>query len=66
MIKHESKQDLVVRIGFVLGNITGRFENARLRFMSEKYSIETLLNTLKVYFTNDQQVIDEKIIYLFF
>lgn len=57
MIKHESKQDLVVRIGFVLGNVTGRYEDARIRFIREKYSIETLLNTLKTYFNNDQQVI---------
>ncbi|CAF1030134.1 unnamed protein product, partial [Brachionus calyciflorus] len=55
MIKHESKQDLIVRIGFILGNVTGRIENSRIKFISEKYSIETILNTLKVYFNNDQQ-----------
>lgn len=57
MIKHETKQDLIVRVGFILGNLTGRVDSTRIRFMNEKYSIETILNILKVYFNNDQLVI---------
>lgn len=56
MIKHDSKQDLIVRIGFILGNVTARHENARVRFMNEKYSVDTVTNTLKTYFNHDLQV----------
>jgi hypothetical protein len=45
-----------VRIGFVLGNITARHEDARTKFLNEKYSVDTLTNTLKIYFNNDLQV----------
>lgn len=54
MLKHDKKQDLIVRVGFILGNITSRHEEARVEFMEEKYSIETLIKTLQVYIDLDQ------------
>lgn len=53
MIKHDSKQDLIVRTGFILGNLTSRNDSARLRYVSEKHSIETLINLLKIYLDLD-------------
>ena len=49
MLKHDLKQDLIVRIGFVLGNITSRHEDARIQFMHEKYSLDTIIKTMKLY-----------------
>jgi len=46
-----------VRIAFILGNVTSRFEEARVKFVNEKYSIETLINTLKYYLHVDIKVI---------
>jgi hypothetical protein len=54
MLKHDLKQDLIVRIGFILGNLTSRHETARTEFMQEKYTIETLIKTLKLYLDLDQ------------
>jgi hypothetical protein len=45
---------LIVRIGFILGNLTSRHDNARVLFLKEKYSLDTLIKTLKVYFDLDQ------------
>ena len=57
MIKHDSNKDLIVRIGFVLGNITARHEDARIKFLTERYSVDILTNTLKLYCNNDIQVV---------
>lgn len=56
MLKHDKKQDLIVRVGFILGNITSRHEEARIEFMEEKYSIETIIKTLQVYIDLDQEI----------
>ncbi len=50
-------QDLIVRTGFILGNLTSRNDSARLRYVSEKHSIETLINLLKIYLDLDIKVI---------
>ena len=49
MIKHDAKQDLIVRVAFVIGNLTSRLEESRLKYFNEKYSIDTLINLLKYY-----------------
>ena len=54
MLKHDIKQDLIVRIGFVLGNITSRHEDARIQFMNEKYSLDTIIKTMKLYSDLDE------------
>ena len=54
MLKHDLKQDLIVRIGFVLGNITSRHEDARIQFMHEKYSLDTIIKTMKLYSDLDE------------
>ena len=51
-----SPKDLIVRIGFVLGNLTSRNDSSRLKFANEKYAVETVINTLKFYFLNDLKV----------
>ena len=43
-----------MRIGFILGNLTSRHDDARIIFMKEKRSLEILINTLKTYFLLDQ------------
>ncbi len=54
MLKHDLKQDLIVRIGFVLGNITSRHDEARIEYMSEKYSLDTLIKILRLYLDLDE------------
>lgn len=38
-------------MAFILGNLTSRHEEARLKYSTEKYSIDTLVNTLRVHLT---------------
>jgi len=54
MLKHDAKQDLIVRVGFILGNVTSRHDEARVEYMSEKYAIDTLIKTLKLYLDRDE------------
>ncbi|CAL1534975.1 unnamed protein product [Lymnaea stagnalis] len=53
--RHVLKEDLVVRLCFVLGNLTIKNEAARLKLFQESHSIETLLLILKTYLELDQQ-----------
>lgn len=43
-----------MRVAFILGNLTSRHEEARLKYSSEKYSIDTLVNTLRVHLTTTE------------
>ena len=45
-----------MRVAFILGNLTSRDEEARTKYLHEKYSIKTLIDILQSYFTNDVQV----------
>ncbi len=45
---------MIVRVGFILGNVTSRHDEARVEFMSEKYAIDTLIKTLKLYLDRDE------------
>ncbi|KAM6181026.1 armadillo repeat-containing protein 2 isoform 1-T1 [Erethizon dorsatum] len=47
--KYQKKQDLVVRIVFILGNLTARNNQAREHFSKEKGSIRTLLSLFQTY-----------------
>ena len=49
-------QDLIVRLCFVLGNLTIKNDSARLKLFQEIDSIETLLNILKTYCQLDKEV----------
>ena len=49
-------QDLVVRLCFVLGNVTAQNELARQRLFEEKAGVDTLLNVLNTYNQLDAQV----------
>ncbi|XP_062953848.1 armadillo repeat-containing protein 2 [Cynocephalus volans] len=42
--KYQTKQDLVIRIVFILGNLTAKNNQAREQFSKEKGSIQTLLS----------------------
>uniref|UniRef100_A0A8C9DEG0 Armadillo repeat containing 2 n=1 Tax=Prolemur simus TaxID=1328070 RepID=A0A8C9DEG0_PROSS len=42
--KYQKKQDLVIRIVFILGNLTAKNNQAREQFSKEKGSIQTLLS----------------------
>ena len=50
-------QDLVVRLCFVLGNLTAKNEQARLRLFQEKEAMDTLLTVLITYDEFDAQVV---------
>ncbi|KAK3097116.1 hypothetical protein FSP39_006506 [Pinctada imbricata] len=47
--KHQHKADVVVRVGFVLGNLTAKNDVARLRLFQESRSIDILIVLMKYY-----------------
>ncbi|XP_054992069.1 armadillo repeat-containing protein 2 [Sorex araneus] len=47
--KHQQKQDLVVRIVFILGNLTAKNNQAREQFSKEKGSLPTLLSLFRAF-----------------
>ncbi|XP_009675235.2 armadillo repeat-containing protein 2 isoform X1 [Struthio camelus] len=47
--KHQRKQDLVVRIVFILGNLTAKSNQAREQFFKEKGSVSTLMSLFETY-----------------
>ncbi|XP_066104049.1 armadillo repeat-containing protein 2 isoform X2 [Saccopteryx bilineata] len=51
--KYQKKQDLVVRIVFVLGNLTSKSNQAREQFYKEKGSIPTLLSLFRTFYRLD-------------
>ncbi|XP_076467000.1 armadillo repeat-containing protein 2-like isoform X2 [Babylonia areolata] len=53
--RHLKKDDLVVRLCFVLGNVTAKNEQARQRLYQEKEGLDTLLTVLKTYDELDKQ-----------
>ncbi|XP_059128469.1 armadillo repeat-containing protein 2 [Peromyscus eremicus] len=53
--KYQKKQDLVIRIVFILGNLTAKNNQAREVFSRERGSIETLLMLFQNFYQLDQQ-----------
>nr|XP_058163223.1 armadillo repeat-containing protein 2 isoform X2 [Dasypus novemcinctus] len=51
--KYQKKQDLVIRIVFILGNLTAKNNRAREQFSKEKGSIQTLLSLFRVFYEQD-------------
>ncbi|XP_045721231.1 armadillo repeat-containing protein 2 [Mirounga angustirostris] len=51
--KYQKKQDLVVRIVFILGNLTAKNNQAREQFSKEKGSIPTLLSLFHTFYRLD-------------
>ncbi|NXM74920.1 ARMC2 protein, partial [Serilophus lunatus] len=51
--KHQKQQDLVVRIFFILGNLTAKNNQARERFFKEKGSVNTLTSLFQTYYELD-------------
>ncbi|NWI16700.1 ARMC2 protein, partial [Crypturellus soui] len=47
--KHQKKQDLVVRIVFILGNLTAKNNQACEQFFKEKGSVNTLISLFQTY-----------------
>ncbi|XP_071597311.1 armadillo repeat-containing protein 2 isoform X2 [Heliangelus exortis] len=47
--KHQKQQDLVIRIIFILGNLTENNNQAREQFFKEKGSVDTLLSLFQTY-----------------
>ncbi|KAM4866056.1 armadillo repeat-containing protein 2 isoform 2-T2 [Thomomys bottae] len=52
---HQKKQDLVIRIVFILGNLTAKNNQAREHFFKEKGSIQTLLSLFQMFYQSDLQ-----------
>ncbi|XP_026582421.1 armadillo repeat-containing protein 2 [Pseudonaja textilis] len=50
--KYPTKQDLVIRIIFILGNLTAKNNRAREQFFEEQGSIDTLIALFKTYCEN--------------
>uniref|UniRef100_A0A8C9KQ57 Armadillo repeat containing 2 n=1 Tax=Serinus canaria TaxID=9135 RepID=A0A8C9KQ57_SERCA len=51
--KYQKQQDLVVRIIFILGNLTARNDQSREQFFKEKESINTLTSLFQTYYELD-------------
>ncbi|OXB67979.1 hypothetical protein ASZ78_006615, partial [Callipepla squamata] len=47
--KHQKQQDLVLRINFILGNLTAKNNQAREQFFKEKGSVDTLISLFHTY-----------------
>ncbi|NXI74362.1 ARMC2 protein, partial [Anseranas semipalmata] len=47
--KHQKEQDLVIRIVFILGNLTAKNNQAREEFFKEKESVNTLISLFQTY-----------------
>ncbi|NXW43303.1 ARMC2 protein, partial [Nyctiprogne leucopyga] len=47
--KHQKQQDLVIRIIFILGNLTEKNNQAREQFFKEKGSVNTLISLFQTY-----------------
>ncbi|KAK6168886.1 hypothetical protein SNE40_020049 [Patella caerulea] len=54
--RHINKEGLVVRLCFVLGNITAKRDDSRLRLYQETDGMETFLTVLKTYQTKYKQI----------
>nr|XP_008518813.1 PREDICTED: armadillo repeat-containing protein 2 isoform X1 [Equus przewalskii]XP_008518822.1 PREDICTED: armadillo repeat-containing protein 2 isoform X1 [Equus przewalskii] len=53
--KYQKKQDLVVRIVFILGNLTAKNNQAREQFSKEKGGVPTLLSLFHTFYQLDLQ-----------
>ncbi|NWW82444.1 ARMC2 protein, partial [Climacteris rufus] len=51
--KHQKQQGLVIRIIFILGNLTARSNQAREQFFKEKESVNTLISLFQAYYELD-------------
>ncbi|XP_074844926.1 armadillo repeat-containing protein 2 [Carettochelys insculpta] len=58
--KHQKKQDLVVRVVFILGNLTAKNNQAREQFFKEKGSADTLISVFQTYSELDLNAKKEK------
>uniref|UniRef100_A0A8C3L005 Armadillo repeat containing 2 n=1 Tax=Chrysolophus pictus TaxID=9089 RepID=A0A8C3L005_CHRPC len=47
--KHQKQQDLVIRIIFILGNLTAKSNQAREQFFKEEGSVNTLMSLFQTY-----------------
>uniref|UniRef100_A0A8C3QQY1 Armadillo repeat containing 2 n=1 Tax=Cyanoderma ruficeps TaxID=181631 RepID=A0A8C3QQY1_9PASS len=51
--KYQKQQDLVVRIIFILGNLTAKNDQSREQFFQEKDSVNTLISLFQTYYDLD-------------
>uniref|UniRef100_A0A8C5T6J9 Armadillo repeat containing 2 n=1 Tax=Malurus cyaneus samueli TaxID=2593467 RepID=A0A8C5T6J9_9PASS len=51
--KHQKQQDIVIRIIFILGNLTAKNNKAREQFFKEKESVNTLTSLFQTYYELD-------------
>ncbi|KAL3882503.1 hypothetical protein ACJMK2_028840 [Sinanodonta woodiana] len=51
--KHLQKEDIVVRVCFILGNMTAKNDDARIHLFQESNSIEIIISVLKTYLELD-------------
>ncbi|XP_059698301.1 armadillo repeat-containing protein 2 isoform X2 [Haemorhous mexicanus] len=51
--KYQKQQDLVIRIIFILGNLTARNDQSREQFFKEKESVNTLTSLFQTYYELD-------------
>ncbi|XP_064628515.1 armadillo repeat-containing protein 2-like isoform X2 [Lineus longissimus] len=49
LTKYQKKEDVVVRISFILGNLTAKSDDSRLALYQQPKSIETIISVFKYY-----------------
>ncbi|XP_037989162.1 armadillo repeat-containing protein 2 isoform X2 [Motacilla alba alba] len=55
--KYQKQQDLVIRIIFILGNLTARNDQSREHFFKEKESVNTLTSLFQTYYELDMNAL---------
>ncbi|GLH08473.1 Uncharacterized protein GBIM_13701, partial [Gryllus bimaculatus] len=56
--KYPGRQDIVVRLGYALGNLMAKSEMARMKLYEEEGAVSSMLNLLSIYLEKDQQMQD--------
>ena len=59
-------QDLIVRLGFILGNLTSKNNQARLYLTDHPRAVDIILNVFKYYVELDSKVISHSSLLLLF
>ncbi|XP_063220147.1 armadillo repeat-containing protein 2 isoform X2 [Bacillus rossius redtenbacheri] len=58
ILKYPGHQDIIVRLGYTLGNLMAKSDAARRKFFSEEGAMNSLLGLLIIYLEKDQEMVD--------
>lgn len=58
--KYPGKPDMIVRLGYTLGNLVALFDYARYKFYNARNSLQCLINVIEVYIEKDLKQTQQK------